>query len=204
MDNIKNQLLAQIGNSDWEPNWTVGGMDWFAEIRQNSTGEVWLCQRPFTKEAFAKLQLPTGFSRTGIGRAAHDAAYFRRSPGAKVDGPLDTLEIEGWIFSRVAKPGMLEPGFVDAIVLLVDKYHIVQFKAGRTIEILTMEDGQDYVPNVTELSGMFHKPMKERLLPKGWTIRNETLHQDLIVEIPCPARVCFFKSGHGFHGPVVI
>lgn len=204
MAKVKNQLLSQIGNSDWKPNWTVGGLDWFAEIRQNNTGEVWLCQRPITMEVFAKLQLPEGFSRTGVGRAAHDAAYFRRSPGAEVDGPLETLEIDGWTFSRVAKPGMLESGFIDVIVLPVYKYHIVQFNAGRTIEILTMEDGQDYVPNVTELSGMFHKTTKERVLPKGWTVRKETLHQDLIVEIPCPARVCFFKSGHGFHGPVVM
>lgn len=202
MSIIKNQLLSKIGNPDWKPNWTIGGLDLFAEIRQNSTGDIWLCQRPITMEVFAKLQLPEGFSRTGIGRAAHDVAYFRRSPEAKVDGILDTLEIEGWVFSKVAKPGMLESGFVDVIVLPVYKYHIVQFNAGRTIEILTMEDGQDYVPNVTELSGMFHKTTKERVLPKGWKIRKETLNQDLIVEIPYPARVCFFRSGHGFHGPV--
>ena len=204
MNKMKNQLLSKIGNPDWTPNWTIGGIDWFAEIRQNSTGEVWLCQRPISKEAFGKLQLPEGFSITGIGKAAHDVAYFRRSPGAKVDGSLDTLEIEGYTFSRVAKPGMLESGFVDVIVLPVYKYHILQFNAGRTIEILTMEDGQNYVPNVTELSGMFHKTTKERVLPEGWTIRKEILKQDLIVEIPCPARVCFFRSGHGFHGPVEI
>ena len=114
------------------------------------------------------------------------------------------MEIEGYTFSRVAKPGRLESGFVDVIVLPVYKYHIVQFNAGRTIEILTMEDGQDYVPNVTELSGMFQKTTKDRLLPEGWMIRKEILNQDLIVEIPCPARVCFFRTGHGFHGPVKV
>lgn len=55
----------------------------------------------------------------------YDVVYFRCFLGVKVDGFLDMLEIEGWIFFRVVKFGMLEFGFVDVIVLFVDKYYIV-------------------------------------------------------------------------------
>jgi len=79
------------------------------------------------------------------------------------------------------------------------------FKAGRTIEVLRMEDGKDYVPNVYGMKGMFSsKTPNERVLPNGWSVRAITLSKDLILEIPNPARVCFFKTGSGFHGPVEI
>jgi len=91
------------------------------------------------------------------------------------------------------------------LVLPVYKYHKVLFNAGRSIEILTMEDGKDYVPNVYSIKGIFAKKTpKERVLPEGWTIRTITLAKDLILEIPNPARVCFFRTGSGFHGPVEI
>ena len=68
-------------------------------------------------------------------------------------------------------------------------------------------DGLEYVPQVTEvavgLPGMHvsSKPA-ERVLPDGWTVREVTLKEDLFVEIPFPAKVCFFLSGHSFQGPV--
>jgi hypothetical protein len=39
-------------------------------------------------------------------------------------------------------------------------------------------------------------------LPEGWSIRSVTLAQDLVAEIPYPARVCFLRDGSSFHGPV--
>ena len=108
-----------------------------------------------------------------------------------------------YTFSKVAKPGKPESGFKEVLVLPVYKYHKVLFSAGRTIEVLTMEDGKDYVPNVYGLKEMFGKNTpKERVLPEGWSIRTITLTKDLILEIPNPARVCFFKTGSGFHGPI--
>jgi hypothetical protein len=44
----------------------------------------------------------------------------------------------------------------------------------------------------------------ERILPDGWSVREVTLKEDLFVEIPFPAKVCFFASGDSFQGPVKI
>lgn len=202
--------LARIGNPDWTPNWTMGGIDFFGEIVNTQTNEVWLCQHPITRETFKALVLPEQFSKVGIGRAAHDLAYFRRSPGTGEDGPLETMEVDNLVFSKVAKPGAFEQkyllqGYQNFFLLSVYKYHIVQFAAGRTIEVLTMEDGSDYVPNIAASEeGMTSQLLKEWTLPEDWSIRKVTLQEELVVEIPCPSRVCFFNNGYGFHGPVVI
>ena len=77
------------------------------------------------------------------------------------------------------------------------------FAKGRTLEILSMGDGLDYVPQITDASGLPGiKAGAERVLPEGWYIREVTLAEDLFVDVPFPARVCFFTSGHSFQGPV--
>ena len=204
-------IIHTICSKSWTHNWTKGGRDnLYTEIRDNSTGYVWLCQTPMTSEEFQNLPLPEGFSKVAIGRAAHDLAYFTRSPDAIKDDPVTSMQIGNWTYAKVARPGSidkkyLEQGYRNFILLNVHKYHKVMFKAGRTIEILTMEDGNDYVPNTTEAIGFAgNKTLEGRALPESWSIREVTLKNDLILEIPCPARVCFFNNGDGFHGPVQI
>ena len=204
MKDLKQQALTKLGNPDWKPNWTIGRPGPYMEITQLANRTVWLCQQPISYEAGKALSLPEGFAITGIGESAHDAAFFSRSPDATENGPLETMKVGQYTFSKVAKPGKPESGFKEVLVLPVYKYHKVLFKAGRTIEVLRMEDGKDYVPNVYGMKAMFAKTPKERVLPEGWSIRTITLAKDLILEIPNPARVCFFKTGSGFHGPVEI
>ena len=202
MKDLQKRTLTQLGNPDWTPNWTIGRPGSYMEITELANRTVWLCQQPISYEEGKALLLPEGFAITGIGESAHDAAFFPRSPDASEDGLLETMQVGKYVFSKVAKPGKPEVGFKDALVLPVYKYHKVLFRAGRTIEILTMEDGKDYVPNVYGMKAMFGKTPKERILPDAWSIREITLQEDLILEIPNPARVCFFKTGSGFHGPV--
>ena len=205
MKDLQSQTLSKLGNPEWIPNWTIGRPGPYMEITELANRTVWLCQQPISHEEGQALALPKGFAITGIGESAHDAAFFRRSPDATEDGALETMKVGKYIFSKVGKPGKPESGFKDVLVLPVYKYHKVLFSAGRTIEVLTREDGKDYVPNVYGLKGMFGKNTpKERVLPAGWSIRTITLTEDLILEIPNPAQVCFFKTGSGFHGPVEI
>ena len=202
MKDLQSSTLSKLGNPEWIPNWTIGRPGPYMEITELADRTVWLCQQPISYEEGKVLALPEGFAITGIGEAAHDAAFFPRSPDATEEGPLEKMKVGKYTFSKVAKPGKPEPGFKEVLVLPVYKYHKVLFKAGRTIEVLTMEDGKDYVPNVYGMKAMFGKTPKERILPAGWSVRTIILTKDLIVEIPNPARVCFFKTGSGFHGPV--
>jgi len=202
LKNLKAQALTNLGNPDWKPNWTIGRPGPYMEITDLANRTVWLCQEPISYEEGQSLSLPEGFMITGIGESAHDAAFFPRSPDAIEDGPLETIKVENYMFSKVAKPGQIESGYTDVLVLAVHKYHRVLFKKGRTIEILTADDGNEYVPNVYAMKGMFANTPQERVLPKGWSIRTITLAKDLSLDIPNPARVCFFKTGSGFHGPI--
>ena len=203
MTSANERAQARMGDPAWTQNWTLGGLSFYGEIRQADSGSIWLCQQPISVEAYEALQLPDGFSKSGMGRSAHDVAFFRRSPGAPVDGPLDTMNVDGRTFARVARPGRMEPGFSGVFVLPVYKSHSVMFEAGRTIEIMDFGDGWDYVPQIIEASGLPGMVQgQERVLPEGWSVREVTLEEDLFVEVPYPARVCFFMSGHSFQGPV--
>jgi len=198
---IEERAFAALGEPGWAPNWTLGGCDLFMELMETDTRDVWLAQRPITLERYEALVPPDGFVKSGIGRSAHDAAFFRRSPGAAFDGPLSTMDVDGITFSHVARPGRFEPGFTGVFVLPVYKYHRVMFAAGRTIEIADFGDGWDYVPQITEVAMDDSQPTG-RVLPEGWSVRDVTLAEDLFVDVPYPARVCFFPSGHSFQGPV--
>jgi len=198
---IEERAFAALGNPEWKPNWTIGGCELFMELMNSDTRDVWLAQRPVSRERYAELVAPEGFVKSGIGPSAHDAAFFRRSPGAAFDGPLDTMDVDGMTFSHVARPGRFEPGFTGVFVLPVYKYHRVMFAAGRTIEVADFGDGWDYVPQITEVA-MDESPPTERVLPEGWSVREVALTDDLFVDVPHPARVCFFTSGHSFQGPV--
>ena len=200
-------LLA--GNPDWTANWTLGGIVFYGEIMDNATFGVWLTTEPITPEDYATLVVPDGFRKSGCGRSQHDAAFFRRPPGADNDGPVDTIHVDGRTFALVARPGAPEPGFDGVTVLPVFKSHRVLFRAGRTIEIIDTNDdfpgGGSLLPQVTETH--LKRPRTEqtpRRMPDGWTSRFVTLETDLVFDLPSPARVAIFRNGEIFHGPVTV
>ncbi len=201
MKTIVERAKSVLGNPAWPQNWAVGGLEYDGEIMDPDSRSVWLCQQPISMDAYEALELPPGFIKSGIGRAEHDAAYFRHPPEAQTEGPLETLEVGDSVFSLVAKPGQPEPGFEGVTVLTVYKAHSVMFAKGRTIEILRSSEGDDYV---LAASGFLASKdaSNKKALPEGWTERVITLTEDLVVEIPHPARICIFQSGDLFHGPV--
>ena len=121
-------------------------------------------------------------------------------------GPHD---IDNREFALVARPGRPEKGFEGVTVLPVFKSHRVYFTAGRTLEVIDTND--DFVGGTTLLpqavESHLHQrrsEIKPRRMPAGWTSRFITLTKDLIVDLPCPARVAIFNNGDIFHGPTTI
>ena len=200
------QSDTALGQPEWTDNWTIGGCgSLHMEIMNAATGDVWLAQQPVTDVQFEALVPPPGFQKSGIGQASVDAAYFRRSPGASADGPVETMEVDGLCFARVARPVRFEPGHRGLWVAYIDKYHRVLFKAGRSIEIMDCGDGNDYLQQVSRGRGPILAALgisTERQLPQGWSVRTVTLAKDLLVELPNPARVVFFSNGDSFQGPL--
>jgi hypothetical protein len=191
------------GRPDWTDNWTLGAGLLRMELMHPASRSVWLAQEPVTDADFDALAPPDGFVKSGIGRSVADAAYFRRSPGAERDGPLETRVLGGLRFSRVARPGAPEPGFPGVLVLPVFKHHVVLYRAGRPLDVMSFGDGFDYVPLVAEARGVGGAARRAAgPLPGGWSRRTLRLERDLVVELPNPARVAFFPDGDSFQGPV--
>jgi hypothetical protein len=194
------------GNPSWSANWSLGGCEFHGEVMDDATFGVWLSTEPISPEEYAALIVPEGFRKSGVGRSQHDAAFFRRPPNAETDGPVEITRIGEHTFALVARPGRPEKGFEGVIVLAVFKSHRVYFAAGRTLEIIDTNDdfegGTMLLPQAVE-SHLHQRrsEIKPRQMPEGWTSRFITLTEDLIVDLPCPARVAIFNNGDIFHGP---
>lgn len=193
-----------IGNPDWSDNWTIGRGGLRMEIIDATTRDVWLCHEVVTTERARSLPLPEGFAVSGVAEAVADLAYFRRSPEATVDGPVDTMVVDGLLFARVARPIGREPEHVDLNVLSIDKHHTMLYVAGRTIDVLDFGDGTVATPAFAPPARAADATGPSRPLPDRWRFRSVTLEHDLTAVVPNPARVVFFPDGSGFHGPVSI
>ena len=189
----------RLGTPDWVDNWTVGSGLRMEFI--DGLGQVWLCQEPVTQEQARDLALPDGASLVGVAGAVADTAYFGRSPGATVDGPLDAMEVDGLRFSFVGR--VLASERVDGVtVLSIDKHHTMLYAAGRVIDVLDFGDGSFATPAWAASTDGADRG--ELDLSSGWALRTAELTDDLIASVPHPAKVVMLPDGSGFHGPLPI
>jgi hypothetical protein len=139
--------------------------------------------------------------KVGLGRAAMDAHWFRRSPGAPEDGAVELRELYGREFLFCAMPEVaglgesVEPGGPRR--LMVNKHHSLLYRAGRSLDFLRLPEGLELVHVIAADEGA--PPLK---LPEGWTRESVVLESDFVVHLPCPATVFFFPNGDSFQGPV--
>lgn len=202
--NTRQEIIVALGGENsWIHNWSLGGCKFYGEIMDDATFGVWLSSEPISPDDYADLVAPEGFRKSGVGRSEHDAAFFLRPPGADVDGPVSSIVVDGRSFGLVARPGKPESGFTGVMVLPVYKSHRLFFASGRTLELLDTGDGFSLVPQAVESHlGRRKDPTIKRQMPNGWTSRHITLKDNLVIDLPCPARVAIFKNGDIFHGPV--
>ena len=198
---MNGELEPRLGNPEWRDSWTVGLGLRMEVIDQ--LGQVWLCHEPVTVQQAHGLALPNGASLFGPSRAVADLAYFRRSPGAIADGPLDTMEIDGLRFSFVGRPVAVER-VEDVTVMSIDKHHTMLYAAGRVIDVLDFGDGSFATPAwASPKQEDAHAPEQRGSdLPNGWALRTAELTDDLAASIPNPAKVAILADGSGFHGPL--
>lgn len=186
--------MIAFGNDAWADNWTRGdGLR--VEIMAVATADVWLCQSPVEHDTVRGLAVPEGFRLSGLGTSVADEAYFARSPDAEADGPLDTMQVDGLRFCRVARP-LRHESIGTATVVSVHKHHTMRYGAGRVIVVLDLGDGTVLTP---AWSG---RPGPQPGVPDGWRVDEVMLTADLVTRIPDPATVAVLADGSGFHGPV--
>ena len=127
--------------------------------------------------------------------AAADTAYFRRSPGASEDGPLEVASVAGHRMVLVAVAVETREVAPRVRSTVVDKHHTAHFDAGRTITVLDLGDGTVLLPAFAS-----DRPVVTAL-PDGWSLREVTLTGPVTAELANPARLVVV-DGNGFHGPV--
>ena len=206
----ESELIALLGGDPtWKGNWSLGGLEFHGELMDDATFGVWLSNQPIAPDDYAGLVAPEGFRKSGVGRSQHDAAFFRRPPSVDIDGPVETMSVGDRSFSLVARPGRPEKGFEGVTVLPVFKSHRLLFLAGRTLEVIDTNDdfpgGPTLLPQA--IGSHLHRQRTEpkpRRMPNGWVSRNITLTKNLIIDLPCPARVAIFDNGDIFHGPATL
>ena len=184
-----------------------------AELLDLETGTVWQSHRSISREAYEALVLPPSLRKVGIGTGVMDAHYFRRSPGADVDGAVATRDVGGHLFIHCANPpkeGAESPVDGGPRLLRVDKHHSLIFEAGAEVDVMRLPDGRDFVQVIaaTPRGGGLLQPEAvppgefEFRLPEGWTLRSEKLAVRTTIHLPNPTQAWFFEDGSSFQGPV--
>jgi hypothetical protein len=178
----------------------VGAQELHGEILDPSTRNVWQSLEPMTREEYKAHAIDDGWIRAGIGAGVMDEHWFDRSPGSNGDGAMDVRQIGGRRFGLCARPlsgPELPTGPDGPRKLLIDKFHGLRFAEGRSIQIMVLPDGSEFV-HVVE-GGAQKSPLA---LPVDWTIRTVELESDWILRLPAPTTVFFFPNGDSYQGPV--
>jgi hypothetical protein len=189
----------RLGNPEWSENWTLGGGLQF-ELMEAETRRVFICQAEVSAAEHAGFKPPDGFGHALVGAARADQAFFARSPGADVDGPVEAVELGGRRFSYVARPIGIDRLPSGAVEMTIDKHHAMLYRAGRTLELLDFGDGTVATPawGSTDPS----RVLTDGMLDASWRLRRARLVDDLLTTIPNPARVIVLDQAFGFHGPL--
>ena len=178
-----------------------GARDMHIEVI-DTEGLVWMSVEVVTQSDFDNLTLddslrPVG--GVGVGVAAMDAALFKHSPSAE-GKPMRERIIDGRRFINVAIPGQPAPLSDGMFEIMVNKAHVLGYKAGRTLAILSLPEG-DFV----EVAGDADHD-DQMVLPQGGSLRKIELKRPWIVDLPTPTKTIwqFGAKMRSFQGPVIL
>ncbi len=173
------------------------------EVRDLTTDLVWATTEPVTQEYFDNLQLEEGLVKVWTALPSVDRAAFQCSPGrgkGREAEPVLQRIIDGRTYINVARPikqlASEQPG--GPIEIQVEKTHLIGFKAGRSVAVLKLPEG-----NFVELVGDASRD-ESLVLPPGGELTSIELTKPWVLTLPNPTRTFFwFKDVlRSFQGPV--
>ena len=170
------------------------------EIIDTRSQQVWQSLAPVSREDYDAMEIEPHLRRVGHGIGTMDQHCFRRSPDAAEDGPMELAEFGGRRFGNCARPDSppTQPeGTGGPTRLSVQKHHTLIYHAGRSVDVITLPDGSEYIHVID--GGEQKAPLA---LPEGWTLRSMEITEELIVELPAPTTAWFFPNRDSFQGPL--
>jgi hypothetical protein len=173
--------------------------------------------RPWVNGAFDSVSKDVWFSTPGDGgavglaeapillfgpiRLLPNRLWFDCSPGSLLHTPLTHRDIAGQRFLHVARQGDVTPlDGGSGIEIQVISHCGLSFAAGRQVELLTHEDGRQFVELIDRGEGA----PADIPLPRGFRRRTITLPRDWITPLAGDCRSFFFlPQNRSFVGPVL-
>ncbi|MEM1113328.1 MAG: hypothetical protein AAGI11_15555 [Pseudomonadota bacterium] len=177
-----------------------GGRDYFMEVRETATGTLWMCADPVTPEDFEVLAPGEEYQKFGIAKSSMDAAMFRHSPNGEQE-PVRERWIAGRLFINVAEA--LEIDFAEdpsgMSRAMVNKDHVLGFKAGRKVKLLRTSEGL-FVETVGAPDNDDNLSLQENA-----SLEEIELQHNWLVHLPSPTiTYWWFGQGRSFQGPVTL
>jgi len=148
---------------------------------------------PFTKRTWRKNDPRIGLA---------DESRFHRSPSCDREGQFTYLDAYDREFLQVVKLKSVDRQHAKSlnfVVVELEKYHSLTYKAGRTLPVIEDDGGRQYLA-VTRAA---NEPETDRLdLPPGWTHTEWRLEEDLDLALHGDVTVIRVSNGYSFQGPL--
>lgn len=176
-----------------------------AEVLDMETGTVWQTALPISQSSYEAMVLPQSMVKLGIGVSVMDEHYFRRSPGAHEDGPVQSREIDDRLWIHCANPpteGAEKPFDGGPLKLMVDKHHSLIFASGREVAVLCSPEGSEYIQVIAGKETTATPDLSP--MPSGWKLRTHSFTRKTLLHLPAPTEAWFFRDHGSFQGPVPI
>lgn len=170
------------------------------ELLDLADGDVW-ATRNWAPEEYAAFSLPVSwiFWRKNDPRVIlADQGRFLQSPGCK-DGQYSYMQAFDRQFLQVVHLEKFPNDDQDLIRQVdLEKYHVLQYFAGRTINILQSPTGQRFIGVSISLDRSTDTPT----LPEGWTLTEHLLTTELQVDLLGRVSVLRLDNEDSYQGPL--
>ncbi|NEQ49782.1 MAG: hypothetical protein F6K11_06555 [Leptolyngbya sp. SIO3F4] len=170
------------------------------ELLNLADGDVW-ATRDWSPEEYTAFSLPGSWSfwhKNDPRIVLADQGRFLQSPGCE-NGQYSYMQAFDREFLQVVQLKKFPTDDQDLIRQVdLEKYHVLQYSAGRTISILQSPTGQRFIGVSRSLDRSAEKPM----LPEGWTLTEHLLTTELQVDLLGRVSVLRLDNKDSYQGPL--
>lgn len=164
---------------------------------------VWLTT-DWTTEEYASFSFPLSWAlwrkndpRVGL----PDQSRFLRSPGCENDGEFSYMRAFDREFLQVVRLDKIRrprDGFGLIKRVELEKYHVLTYAAGRTVNILENPAGEQFISVSRSLDRRTDTPT----LPDGWTLTERLLTESLQIDLLGDVSVLRLDNEDSYQGPL--
>lgn len=160
--------------------------------------------RDWSTEEFADLTLPLSWKlwrKNDTRLLLADRGLITHSPGCLSKGEYNVMTAFGRDLVQVVKlQSFSQPTNNNGLIrrIELEKYHELQYAAGRTIRLLHSPNGERFIAVARTLDRQSDTPT----LPEGWRLTEHLLDDDLYVDLKGEVSVLRMDNEDSYQGPL--